>query len=409
MRFQKIRILCCLLAICILTTNTVFAGDIVPHAVLKNEVEPNNTRSDAMLINQDDTVSGYISSSSDVDYYKIIASGSGMLNVWLGYIPSGENYDLYVYNGSGTLVGKSQKTSGTQESVSNIPIIMGSTYYFAVRGFGGSYSTTSAYKIRCRILMSPYTGYSQTSPENSATPFSTTNLDKLYSNNKTVSWLSRFKSAGCVIASYAMILRNLRATTDNAQYDFRTGNTAKLVADPFTVMLANTSWPTITASSDGNYIADTSQDPIYTYHARVGTAFGKTTNQVDLNGLSDTNKAYTIAYYLTLHPEGVAVSFQKSNGDTHTIVFTQTTVEVPSTYTPRGAYTLSTAVYDVASEISVAELQNPIRAANSAYDNEFTVCDPAGAGYYGAPQPFSTSYAASYYGFSSAYKIIFFS
>ena len=201
-----------------------------------------------------------------------------------GYIPTGKDYDLYVYNSSGSLLGSSTDTGTTQEFVSGITAIKGNAYYFAVKGKNGSYNSTSKYTVRSKVLMNPYAGFSQSSPANSATWFSTTNLDKLYSSGSSSSWLTRFKNAGCVIASYAMILRNLGATTSSSHYDFRSGSTGYLAADPFTVMLANTAWPTITANSNGIYTANTSQDPIYTYHSRIASSFGKTIRQVSLSG-----------------------------------------------------------------------------------------------------------------------------
>lgn len=258
--------LCFLLVSSLLMSITAFAREIAPMAILKTESEPNNTRATANSVNQDDTITGYISSSSDIDYFKVVASANGVFNFWLGNIPSGKNYDLYVYNSSGNLLGSSTSTSAAQELVSGVKATKGNTYYFAVQGKSGSYSTTSAYTVRCKLLVNPYTGFSQSSLENLSTSFSTTNLDKLYSNGSSSSWLSRPKSAGCVITSYAMILRNLGATTSSKHYDFRSGVTGYLASDPFTVMLANTSWPNITTSTSGTYIASTTQDPVVTYH-----------------------------------------------------------------------------------------------------------------------------------------------
>ena len=400
--------LCFFLVFVLLTSNAALASNIAPLAVLKTESESNNTRATANSVNQDDTITGYISSSSDVDYFKVTASANGVFNFWLGNIPSGKDYDLYIYNSSGFLLGSSTSTSATQEFVSGITATKGNTYYFAVKGKSGHYSATSAYTVRCRILMNPYTGFSQSSPANSATSFTTTNLDKLYSSGSSTSWLTRFKNAGCIIGSYAMILRNLGATTSSTHYDFRSGVTGHLTSDPFTVMLANTSWPTISANTNGTYTAATTQDSVYTYHGRIASGFGKTVSQVSLSELSTGEKANAIAYYLSLHPEGVAVSFQ-SGTRTHTIVFIQTTVEIPSTYSPPSSTVLAVTNYEIASEISEVETQGVAAASASDYDNSFTVCDPSGTTYYGAPQSFGTSYAASSYGFSTAYRILFFS
>lgn len=132
---------------------------------------------------------------------------------------------------------------------------------------------------------------------------------------------------------------------------------------------------------------------------RIAKAFSKTANEVNISGLTDA-----IAYYLSLHPEGVSVSFT-----THTIVFTQTTLELPSTYSPPPSSALSVQDYEIISDISEAVTYGAKIATSSAYDGLFTVYDPIGTTYYGAPQSFSTSYTAKNCGFSTAYKIVFFS
>ena len=399
--------LCFLLVFGLLAPNTAFASEIVPTAVLKTESEPNNTRAAANLVNQDDTITGYISSSSDIDYFKIVPSVNGIFNFWLGNIPAGKNYDLYVYNSSGSLLGSSTNTGTAQELVSGIMATKGNTYYFAVQGKNGSYSATGAYTVRCRILMNPYAGFSQSDPAKSPTFFSTTNLDKLHSSNRTNSWFDDFKSTGCLIASYAMVLRNLGATTSTARYDFRTGITQKLTADPFTVMMANNSWPHISANGNGTYTASVTGNPTIVAHSAIASSFGKTVNRVSLDGLNSAGKANAIAYYLSLHPEGVIVYFSSGNG-THAIVFTQTTIEVPETYAPPSSSVLYAGSYDTVSEISETIVDENMVMATYPYGDSFTVCDPAGYTYYGAPESFGTSYTARTHGISAATRIFFF-
>ena len=64
---------------------------------------------------------------------------------------------------------------------------------------------------------------------------------------------------------------------------------------------------------------------------------------------------------------------------------------------------------EIPPELSELNTGNAIAVAASAYDNSFTVCDPSGTTYYGAPQSFGSSYAGTSYGFSTAYRITFFS
>lgn len=413
---MKKRILSLVLALvmCVVLAVPAFASEITPMTVLKKEYEKNDSMTTANQVNQDDTITGYISSSSDVDYFKISPTTNGVFSFWLGNIPAGKDYDLYVYDySSGQLLASSTRQGNTQEVINGITAKAGKVYCFAVKGKNGSYSTTSAYKVRCKILMNPYTGFSQTNPEKSSTSFSITNLDKLYSSaTNGSSWLYRYKQVGCFIASYAMVLRNLGAKTTVQQDDFRTGRREFLAADPFTVMLASTSWPEITPNGDGTYTANTAYNPINVSHKFIASSFGKKANGVGLRdkNLSETDKAYAIAYYLTKHPEGVMVAFAKEEGKTHTCVFTQTTVEVPSGFSPPKSNVLLSTSYDVMSESFDSMAVGTTAVAAETYGNSFTVCDPtewSGNTYYGSPQSYGTSYTAQVYDLIEATGIYF--
>lgn len=398
---NRLMALALVLVMCLGLVASAMASEISPMAVLKTEEEPNNSMATANWADQDDTFTGHISPANDVDYFKIVPSTNGVFNFWLGNIPTGKNYELYVYNSSGALLACSIETGTTQKLISGITATKGSTYYFAVRGTNGSYSATSAYTLRCRLLMNPYAGFSQTDPGRSPTSFSTTNLNNLYSIGGDKSWLSLYKDKGCFIASYAMVLRNLGATTKDVRYDFRSSISSHLTADPFTVMLANTSWPTISKNSNGKYYANISQSPVYVYHNRIASSFRKAANAVSLgSNLSNDDKAKAIAYYLSKHPEGVMVTFCRTINTTeytHTVVFTQTTVEIPSSYTPPAPYQLLSADYSVASEVLEPMTDQIAVAANVPYGDAFVVCDPYGKSYYSAPESFGTSYAAATY------------
>ena len=390
-------------------------GDVsLPTAVATNETEPNNSIVTADIVLQDETIYGRISYATDKDYFKVVVPVAGYLNFWLGSIPNGTDYDLIVYNSDGVKVTESTGT-GTQEHISGIEVSTGDIYYFCVVSASG-YNTELQYKVRSKIYLEEYTGYSQTNPALSATNFSLTNLDKLYSNGMNTSWLSCFSTAGCMLASYAMILHNMGKKTTTSKYDFRTDTTGRLEADPFTVMMANTNWPSISASNN-KYIANTTQDPVYVYHNRIASTFGMTANRLYFSG-NDQNIAYTIAYYLVEHPEGVAVTFN-SGSRYHTVVFTQTTLEVPATFTPTDTVsTLSTADVELFStELEQQDYEEYVEKYESkmintlanTYDEYFTVCDPAtrGSNNDASPIAFGNSYASYSYGFSSAFSLIY--
>jgi hypothetical protein len=411
MKKKVVIFLCINLLMGILYNSFSYALDIEPKAVAKNETESNDTMSTANSVNQDDTIYGKISSSSDIDYFKVVAGLSGYMNFWLGDIPSGKDYDLYVYNSSGTLLGKSIGTT-SQELVSNISVTKNSTYYFQVVGFNGSHDANNKYKVRAKLYLNSYAYYCQNSPN-----FTTTNLDNLYYKNadgslSTSTWLARIKNAGCVASSYAMILKNLGATTTQSRYDVRTGSTSILQPDPFTVTYSNTLFPTITYTG-GKYVANTTRDPVYMYHADAIGGFGKSYTSYSLTG-TDEEKANAIAYYLTLNPEGVAVSFQDGSR-THTVVFISTTYETPIGYTPSLSTTIMVDESKLENTVSEEEINAWVTAYNSKtklsasaltsnYDSLFTVCDPVGPN--GNQVLFGNAYVGSSYGFSAAYKIV---
>ncbi len=418
-RLNSRRVLALLLSVLICLSLCITVASADSRAVLKLESEPNNTFSNANVVNQDDTVFGTIRNANDVDYYCVTFPLSGSANFWLGDIPSGKDYDLYVYNSNWDLVDSSTGTASS-ELVTLSSVSANSTYYFKVKGHNNSYSTTDQYRVRSRLILGTYNYFCQNTPSASSPNYSITNLDNLYYYENGVqsanSFLSKIKSGGCVACSYAMILRNLGATT-SSHYDVRTGTTGILNADPFTVTYANTQFPTI--SQVGTiYMANTSSNPVWINDYYVTNGFGKTFDEFYITGATDSSKADAIAYQLSLHPEGVAVSF-KSGSRTHTIVFVATTHEVPLSYSFPFNSLVSESVRQEFDSLSCditeesvevweqAYLSKTPSSFASTYDTEFTVCDP----YVSSNVPsgnqvlFSNCYTAYSYGFSAAYLI----
>jgi len=112
------------------------------------EVEPDNSMSQAMTIYNDYDVYGRIYDSNDVDWYKVQFSSSGSANFWLGNIPSGEDFDLEVYNSAGTLLGSSRSAS-SQELIT-LNISANTWYYIKVYGYNGSWSVSN-YFLRAKV------------------------------------------------------------------------------------------------------------------------------------------------------------------------------------------------------------------------------------------------------------------
>lgn len=122
---------------------------------------------------------------------------------------------------------------------------------------------------------------------------------------------------GCYLASIAMVLNNMGARLTRG-YDFRSGQTDNLPADPYTVALANS----------GNTGANTSRsvlygNPILISRANIDARFNVNGKAVESKMTYDVSPR-AIKEALDEHPEGVVVYFSRpSKNRTHYIVFTK--------------------------------------------------------------------------------------
>ncbi|SCY37197.1 M23 family metallopeptidase [Alkaliphilus peptidifermentans] len=114
------------------------------------ESEPNDTFASANRIYDDENVYGYISSRSDVDYFKIKFTQAGKANFWLGSIPSGCDYDLEVYDSSQNLLKGSYKGGNSDELISQITIEPNKDYYIKVYSYTG-YDAADSYHLRAKL------------------------------------------------------------------------------------------------------------------------------------------------------------------------------------------------------------------------------------------------------------------
>lgn len=243
--------------------------------------------------------------------------------------------------------------------------------------------------------------------------FDKNNLDKLYNSSGSwtnTSWYDIIHDDGCVVASYAMILNNLGAKTTDLQYDVRDEMTYRLSPDPFTVTYANAYFPTI-SYSDSSYWANYSGYPVTVVHSQIATSFGKTAKYIDnLGNYTDDEKADLIAYLLERNPEGIAC-FYGSRTNNHTIVFTDTTHEVSSGFTPPTISTYRSAAQSERfistpreSNLSTYQMRENL-TRSSTYGSKFTVCDPSNST---GQRLFQNSWTASNKGWSSLYRIVYF-
>jgi bacillolysin len=122
--------------------NTIGVGGSTP---VTDPYEPNDTLSTAYAITKGTVYNAYISSSTDVDYYKFTQSSTGYINISLTNLP--KDYDLYLYNSSGTQVAKSTKGGTSSESIKYNATRTG-TYYVKIIGYNGNYSTSTKYALK---------------------------------------------------------------------------------------------------------------------------------------------------------------------------------------------------------------------------------------------------------------------
>jgi serine protease len=113
------------------------------------EVEPNNSRTASQSISTDNTtVNGTIGSTSDTDYYRVsLPAGATLISTLTPNASS--DYDLYVYNSNGTLIGSSELGTGAVDSVTVTNTSSGALtrYIRVVRFSGGTGATNGKYTL----------------------------------------------------------------------------------------------------------------------------------------------------------------------------------------------------------------------------------------------------------------------
>jgi len=113
------------------------------------EVEPNNSQAAAQLISTDNTtVNGVIGSTGDVDYYRLTLQAGGTLVATL--TPNAtSDYDLYVYNSNGVLIGSSELGTGAVDTVTvtNTGASAFVRYVRVIRFSGGTGATNGKYTV----------------------------------------------------------------------------------------------------------------------------------------------------------------------------------------------------------------------------------------------------------------------
>ena len=316
-----------LLSVMSIATTLCIPSAFAGNTTTVSESESNNTTSTADVITANSIVTGTISSTSDVDYYKFVPSATGYCDITLG-VPTGCNYNYSIYDSTGTLVYTvASNASGLGENYRKA-VVKNSTYYVKVYTSSG-YSTSNKYSL----YITPPTGanktwYSQINSTVTGHEWNNNHLSELYSDYSSRVFIDDdyntldVMSGGCAISSIAMVLHNMNAKTSVAFTDFRTGFKGYMSADPFSVYLAH----------NGLTSAPTYSDNVYEYNDK-----SLELRYYDVNNTAGTKKVQNIGSYfnknivvhsgnlndakaqLSSHPQGVIVRFQKS-GDSHYVV-----------------------------------------------------------------------------------------
>ena len=310
------RVLSIVLIICIVCCMTTNTFAVEPRAVAMPETaSPHSSISTAQRIYQDYTITGNMGAVRERDFYVITFTDAGKVNFWLGNIPDGCNYNLYIYDSSGTCITKSTGLTN-QEVITNYSVAANSTYYVEARSASG-YSTTEYYALRCKWYPADgFTYYYNKNPNSTIGGFSVNNMTGLM-NTGGYNIVERIKDVGCYIAAYAMILRNLNKTTMSAYYDPRTNTNRIMEADPISLSLANMGFPTMNSNGQLNSSADPASIQSF---GGLANSFGTSFTRYNVSALeNDVQRIVAITYYLSLHPEGIMLRFHNGSFG-HTIV-----------------------------------------------------------------------------------------
>ena len=131
------------------------------------ELETNDTYSQANITFDDCDNHGMISTPTDVDWWKVTFSKCGNANFWLGDIPAGCNYNLYLYNSNDITPLASSTNSGNSSELFSYPVLAGVQYYVKIVTTGAC--SSSYYLFRTKnypevTINKTYSLYDQTDP-----------------------------------------------------------------------------------------------------------------------------------------------------------------------------------------------------------------------------------------------------
>ncbi|MBX7180827.1 MAG: T9SS type A sorting domain-containing protein [Bacteroidia bacterium] len=116
--------------------------------------EANETRTAGKTISTNTDIFAKIGTSTDKDWFKFTTTTAAKnIKVVLDQLPA--DYDLKLFNNSGTQLGVSQNTSTTAETIIRNTTSTG-TYYVQVYGYSSAYNANSCYRLRVNVSSSSF-------------------------------------------------------------------------------------------------------------------------------------------------------------------------------------------------------------------------------------------------------------
>lgn len=120
----------------------------IPGSSCSSSYEPNESQTTAATVTSGSTISAAISSSTDIDYYKITTTSTSNITFALTG-PTGVDYDLIIYNNSGTQIGSS--TGSTASETVTLNNLVAGTYAIKIYGYNGA-NTTTCYTFKATAI-----------------------------------------------------------------------------------------------------------------------------------------------------------------------------------------------------------------------------------------------------------------
>lgn len=271
------------------------------------------------------------------EYYPSFSEASEELSVWKisEYKPESFTLSLYSirtkpytsYNDLKAVVSPSYMAEYVKwdSSERSVLLVDGDGKFCALaEGNSTVIASIGTYSVKCEVNVSydnEYAWFSQNNVETGGwngkdlydIKFRSGGITKRFGFNgstKFNDWLSE----GCAICSIAQVFSNMGARLTNG-YDFRSGLEGNLMADPYTVALANSNNYGPASSS-----AVLKGDPIMAKYTTLATKFNVDGKKIKVTLTTNVTKK-TIKEALDKNPWGVVIGFENSAYGTHFVTF----------------------------------------------------------------------------------------